>query len=80
MIHEGISTPAFSFPPHNFMCHLRYETALELLGEKTELVEELRANLGENKLMFQEQIDLLNSEMQRLTSALAETTERQKST
>jgi hypothetical protein len=42
----------------------RYQTALELLGEKTELAEELKANINEIKLMFQTQIDALTTKLQ----------------
>jgi len=37
----------------------RYHTALELIGEKEELVEELRADIADMKIMYKEQINEL---------------------
>jgi hypothetical protein len=51
----------------------RHQMALELLGEKIELVEELKVNLEESKLMFQTQIDTLISDQHPLSSASSST-------
>jgi L-lactate utilization protein LutB len=37
----------------------RYNTALELIGEKEEQVEELRADIADMKLLYKEQINEL---------------------
>ncbi|KAI8822634.1 TATA element modulatory factor 1 TATA binding-domain-containing protein [Fimicolochytrium jonesii] len=47
----------------------RYLAALELLGEKTELVEELRADINDMKSIFRQQITELTVEMEAMKKA-----------
>eukprot|EP00850_Spirogloea_muscicola_P019342 SM000188S03837 [mRNA] locus=s188:271989:278122:- [translate_table: standard] len=46
----------------------RHSSALELMGERDEQVEELRADLHDVKQMYREQIDMLVSQIERLSS------------
>nr|XP_024373554.1 golgin candidate 5-like [Physcomitrium patens] len=49
---------------------LRHTSALELMGERDEEVEELRADLADVKHMYREQIDMLVGQIERLSSAV----------
>jgi prefoldin subunit 5 len=48
----------------------RHTSALELMGERDEEVEELRADLSDVKQMYREQIDMLVSQIERLSVAM----------
>ena len=47
----------------------RYNTALELIGEKEEQVEELRADIVDMKMLYKEQINELLEKVERLSSS-----------
>ncbi|WOK98543.1 golgin candidate 5 [Canna indica] len=51
----------------------RHSSALELMGERDEELEELRADLIDVKEMYREQVDLLVNRIQRLTSSAGAT-------
>eukprot|EP00270_Netrium_digitus_P013657 TRINITY_DN4566_c0_g1_i1.p1 TRINITY_DN4566_c0_g1~~TRINITY_DN4566_c0_g1_i1.p1 ORF type:complete len:796 (+),score=317.43 TRINITY_DN4566_c0_g1_i1:330-2390(+) len=51
----------------------RHASALELMGERDEQVEELRADLQDVKQMYREQIDMLVSQIERITSSATAT-------
>lgn len=48
----------------------RHASALELMGERDEELEELRADLADVKQMYREQIDMLVSQIEKLSSSL----------
>ncbi|GLJ29771.1 hypothetical protein SUGI_0587940 [Cryptomeria japonica] len=48
----------------------RHTSALELMGERDEELEELKADLADVKQMYREQIDMLVSQIEKLSSSL----------
>ncbi|GBG60929.1 hypothetical protein CBR_g16051 [Chara braunii] len=48
----------------------RHASALELMGERDEQVEELRADLADIKQMYREQIDMLVNQIERMSAQL----------
>eukprot|EP01018_Ginkgo_biloba_P001660 Gb_20198 [translate_table: standard] len=48
----------------------RHASALELMGERDEELEELRADLADVKEMYREQVDMLVSQIEKLSSSL----------
>jgi len=48
----------------------RHTSALELMGERDEELEELRADIADVKQMYREQVDMLVSQIEKLSSSL----------